>query len=425
MFRFLSVFIDCTTLGLNKINMVRALLLFLITIPNIAFAIKGFTAEYIFVGELHENAREQSYSDLKLSINDQNSTRGLSYNYDLQSDLVYDHRYNVDNIQWIGDLNSVYQFSNTFSWVLNAELSEIALPSTNQIDLINSQTHSSLKSGFQFEFDEQIRGSLVVGVYTDIHDYEESNLDGRDDTFIIDYSYPISQISEIGLRYSIVDVVYDDAFERLNDVRNDSIRLEYTTNFSSLGYSLFASQNQLDYTNRDLTEDISGYGVTLSYHFNSRSSVLVNVGKGVEHSFSVNTNLADPRNPLMTSGVVENLSFSIQYDYSTRFRSIRLRTYKNEMNDVDRPNQTENLDGFILNIDQIINEKVTGTLYHHQYINEVNNLDFESTVFRIDYIIQESREMKTSINIETEYGDDNGVSLDDNMLQLEVAVKLY
>lgn len=381
--------------------------------------------DYRFQAEAHDNQEDRVYSIIEFGLADNYASSRLIMDYDITSGLIYEHQEGVDNIQWNGTLASNYKFTPSLSWVLDIDVTEINLEDNTEIDLINSQTFTTTSTGLEYSVDRSIRGSLVIGVFTRLYTYEDSPLDGDENTFELIYTYPFNSTSSLITSASRIDQQYDEPSESINDAINDRLRIGYQKRFSRLSFDIFIDQNSIDYSNRHYQEDIEGYGLGIDYQVNSRSSLSLDLGKQIEQVFSVNENLIDPQNSLLTSGLVENQSASVQYDYRSNFNTFSMLVYQNDIKYVDETADDDLLKGSLINYLHNFNTKVSLGINYEQYENGNGSNDYELSTYSLIYQINKTHRTTSSISLIVEEGTENEINNDDNIIQFNFTGKIY
>ncbi len=400
------------------------LLLVLIFLPFSLYADPTLSLGYTLQVESHKNEDDQVYSDFEVQLVDDYASNRLSANYDLTYDYIYEHLGNDNNTQWDGFLTSSYNFTRSLSLNLDLGFTEISSPDSTEITELNSQTFSTLSSGLEYVLEASIRGSFNISIFTHIYKYDESILDGRENIFEMSYVYPLNPTTDITARYSLIDQKYDEDQQSLDDAIIDRLGIEYQKRYSQLIIDVFIEQNRIDYSRQIFADDIEGYGIDISYDLNSYTRLVLSTSNRVEQAFSTNGNNLDPQNPILESGLVENDTTSLQYEYQTDYNRLLLRIYQTEIRNVTQ-HESEKLEGAYFNFSREVNEKVTVALSHDKSENQQSGNQFELTAASINYLISETRKTSSAISLRLEEGEENDISRDDSIIQYVFTGQIY
>lgn len=379
---------------------------------------------YSLQAEAHDSEDDLIYSNLEINLSDDYNSSRLSANYDLTTDLFYEHLDNDDNIQWEGSLNTSYNFLKPLSLYVDLYLTEIGISGSNEIDQLNSQTFTTLITGIEYVLDTPIMGEFTVNLFSQVYVYEESPLDGKEDTIEFLYRYPLSSTSDLSTSYSRIDQQYDSEAESLNEAIIDRFRIEYEKRFSQLTLNILIDQNSIDYSNVQFEEDTDGYGLEISYRLNTRSTLLLSISSQVQQTFNINENLLLPQIPILEPGLVENDTITLQYDYQTAFNSLLLRYYQTDIRNLTELD-SEQLEGGLVEFSQVINEKLSANLGYEQLKNYQNNNQLDLITANLSYRIAESRRTFSSISFQVEEGEENNISRDDSIIEFIFTGRIY
>lgn len=387
------------------------------------YAAPNVSLGYSINAETHDAADEvdEILYGLSLGLSDNYSSSQFLASYDISSDFLYEQKREDDNIQLNGTISSEYKFTRSFSWLFDSNLSEINTLNNNQFNQLDTQTLVIATTGFRYLLDGQFKGDLSFEALTNIYSYEESPLDARENLFRVSYIRPLSPNSDLTTSYSVLEQTYDDASEVINDAENETLRIEYQTRLSRYTYDLFWENNKIEYVNQPLSDDIDGYGIGARYDINSRSSISVDYENIVQQAFNINTVLIDPQNPIITSGLVENKRYSIQYSHIRSIRSLSLAVYQNDIRNIASTlNSSERQKGVQFTYRQAITEKLSVDLAHTQLESEINTNDFELTSTSLNYLVSRSRYTNSVLSLIVEEGENNNIDDDDVIIQFSL-----
>lgn len=403
------------------------LCMLLLTAENL-YAAPNVSLGYSINAQAHdaEDEVDEVLYGLNLGLSDSYSSSQFLASYDVSSEFFYEQKREDDNIQLNGTISSEYKFTRSFSWLFDSNLSEINTLNNNEFNQLDTQTLAITTTGLRYILDGQFKGELSFEALTNIYSYEESPLDARENLFRVSYRRPLSPISDLTTSYSVLEQMYDDASEVINDAENETLRIEYQTRLSRYTYDLFWENNKIEYVNQPLNDDIEGYGIGARYDINSRSSISANYENDVQQAFSINTALIDPQNPIITSGLVENKRYSIQYSHFRNIRSLSLTVYQNDIRNIASTlNSSERQKGVQLTYRQTITEKLSVDLAHTQLESEINTNDFDLTSASLNYLVNRSRYTNGVLSIIIEEGENNNIDDDDVIIQFNLTGVLF
>lgn len=398
--------------------------------PFFALTIEAGTLlnlDYSLEFEQHNNNEDDSlWSDLSFKLKDDYNSNSFNAVMDLTADLVYEHKRNVNNDLWRGVLLSNYKFNNAFSWLLNVELTELNTGSLGEFDDLNSQTVTNLSTGLEFKIINGIRGEFTSTLLATAYSYEDSPLDANESSFGVSYVYPFNISSNLTATILFVEQKYVDPDESINDVDNKQFRLEYDKQFSRVTFGLFVEKNEIEYLNQQLNNSLDAYGFSINYPINSRSILSFEVGNEIQQTYSINANLIDPQNPILTSGLVENERYSIQYHYTTNFNDLVLQAYQNDIQNISLIGSNLGLqEGFLLNYSHNINDKLFMEISYDQIKNEISDSESKLSTALLNYQINQSRQISTAISVIVEDGETDGVNANDAIVKFIFKANIF
>jgi len=379
--------------------------------------------DYALRMEQHTEQDDRLLSDFAVTLDDQYVSSRFNIETDLTTNFVYEHRDDEDNILLDGDILSSYLFNNSFSWVLETQFLEINEVAGEDIDELNSQTVSVISTGLVFDYTRGLRGGVITRLLTKKVDYEESPLDADEQALEIAYFYPLNSSSSITASYIIERQEYDDSNESINDVDTDLIRIDYQKQFSFVTTAIYLELNDIEYLNQDTDEEVEAYGVNFNYQINSRSAVTLEYAHDLLQTFALNTTLVDPQNPVLTSGLVENDRYTIQYSFLTNQDDFRIELYQNDLDDVsDTGTSSGKQEGLIIEYTRYLTEKLDVGFSYEELQNEVDDTDTSFSTLSVNYQITESASYATSTSLNVEDWDEDSAQEDDVELVLELRV---
>ena len=379
--------------------------------------------EYALTMEQHTEQEDRLLSDLMVVLDDQYVSSQFKIEADLTSNFVYEHRGEEDNVLLDGEILSSYLFNKSFSWVLESQFLEINEVAGEDIDELNSQTVSVISTGLVFDYTRGLRGGVITRLLAKKVNYEESPLDADERSLEIAYFYPLNSSSSITTSYIIERQEYDDKNESINDVDTDLIRIDYSKRFSFVTTELYLEYNDIEYLNQDTDEEVDAYGINFSYQINSRSSVALEYAHDLLQTFSLNSTLVDPQNPVLTSGLVENDRYTVRYSFLTNRSDFRLELYQNDLEDVsDIGTSTGKQEGVIIEHTQYLTEKLDVGFSYEELQNEIDDTDTSFSTLSLNYQITESASYSTSTSLNVEDWDEDSGQEDDVELVLELRV---
>jgi len=381
--------------------------------------------DYALRMEQHTERDDRLLSDFIVTLDDQYVSSQFNVEADLTTNFVYEHRDEEDSTLLEGEVASEYLFNESFSWILESQFTEINEVSGQDLDELNSQTVSVVSTGLVFDYTRGLRGGIITRLLTKKVMYEESPLDADEQTFEISYFYPFNSSSSLTTSYIIERQEYDDTDESINDVETDLIRIDYRKQFSFVITELYFELNDIEYLNQDTDEEVEAYGISFSYQINSRSLVAIEYSHDLLQTFSLNTTLVDPQNPVLTSGLVENDRYAVHYNFLTNRVDFRFELYRNELDDVsDSGTSTGNQEGLIIEYTQYLTEKLDFGFSYEELENEIDGADTNFATVSLRYQISESANYSTFTSLNVEDWDEDSDQEDDVELLFEVRVSI-
>jgi len=382
--------------------------------------------DYSLKMEQHTDIDDRMLSDFIVTLDDSYLSNQFSIEADLVSDFIYEHRSEEDSVLVRGDISANYRFNQTFSWILESQFSEINKVIEDDFDELNSQTVVNTATGLVFDRSRGLRGGVIARLLATKYSYDHSPLDADEQSLELAYLYPFNSSSNLRTSFSFVKQEYDDADESLNDVETDSFGVSYLKQFSFVTTEVFFEQSDIEYLNQEQNEEVEIYGISISYRINSRSLIALEFAHDLQQTFDLNSTLADPQNPVLTSGLVENDRYTIHYSHVTNQSNFRLELYQNDLEDVsDSGNVSGQQDGFIVEHIQHLNEKLDIELLYEDVKNEVSVADIESTTISLRYLISESARYTTSTRLNVEERNEESGQEDDVGLIFEVRASIF
>ena len=392
--------------------------------PNLQAAV-NLDLDYAIRAEQHTERDDRLLSDFIVTLDDQYVSSQFNIEADLTSNFVYEHRDEEDSVLIDGEILSSYLFNESFSWILDSQFLEINEVAGEDIDELNSQTISVVSTGLIFDYTRGLRGGVITRLLAKRVNYEESPLDADEKALEIAYFYPLNSSSSITTSYIIERQEYDDEVESINDVDTDIIRIDYNKRFSFVTTGIYLELNDIEYLNQDVDEEVEAYGISFNYQINSRSSVLLEYAHDLLQTFSLNTTLVDPQNPVLTSGLVENDRYTLQYSFLTNQIDFRMELYQNDLDDVsDTGSSSGKQEGIIVEHTQYLTEKLDFGISYEALKNEVNDTDTSLTALSLRYQISESTNYSTFTSLNVEDRDDDSEQEDDVELLFEFRVSI-
>ncbi len=382
--------------------------------------------DYSLALESHTQEKDRILSIFSIGLNNQHRSQKLSTDINLINDQVYDHKSNEDSSLWNGYFDANYNFTNSISWLMNFNASEINLDTSNEQDEFNSQTISTTETGLQYYLGPVIRGDFTVKMLTKIYSYEETPLDALENSFQVSYEYPLDQNSSLSSRYTITDLEYDSSVESINDTDMNIMRITYSKQFSRVLFDLYLENNKIDFVNQDSTSDTEAYGVNVSYQINSRSNLYAALGSNVEHSTSLNTNIIDPQNPLLISGLVTNKQYTLQYDLNEQFYSILIRLYQYDINSISDSQELQGIqEGILVDVNRQINDRSNFNLIMNKTEDEISLNNIESIRGSFNYRLSENSRYRSRMSLSAEDRVENNIREDDVELLFEMTFRVF
>lgn len=386
------------------------------------------TLDYSFDAEIHKERDNEIFSEFSSNILGGQATSQFKLDYDIGVDYVYEHEQRIDNVLLRGDISSSYKLTPYLSWFLDIGLVELATAGNNEFDRIDTQSLIDASTGFRYSIDNLVMGQLSFTAQRNQFYYEETPLDAVEDSLEIRYVRPITRSSDLTISYSLLEQRYDEESQAISNVDNTRVRLGYRKSTPIYEFNLYLENNRIKFINQSPSneQDVGGYGLNYTYLINSGSSLLFTYANLIQQVFQVNTDLIDTQNPLLSSGLVENNSVSLQYNLDKNDNTLSVRIYKNDLKDISQVSSSSGKqEGLIFDYTRTFNRKWSSGFRHNQLENQISDNDFQLTTVTASYQIHKSALFSSVVRFSAQEGKDNNQDIDDLILSFEITASIY
>lgn len=375
--------------------------------------------------EEHSDQEDRIISDFGLHYVDEYQSRRLNFQADVSANNIFEHESNDSATLWEGSFKADLVLIDSLFFVLDSEITEINQTATEDLDVLNTQTVFITKTGFQVTKGNLIRGDLSVGLFRKFYEYEKSPLDAYEDLLEIGYAYPLDSNSSMSAKYSLENQRYDVDYQSYNNADNKRLRLSYTKQFSRMLLDIYIENNSIEYRNLEESYSADAYGFRINYQVNSISNLTLYIGKDVQQSYSLNTNLIDPQNPVLASGLVVNTNQSLTYQRNTSGYSLIVQINRNDITDVSNSGDLDGVqNGLQVDFVQHLNKNFD--LGINKYKSRDENTGGETDISRLSlaYTISRTNSLHSLVRLIFEEGEENEINQDDNALMFTTTAYL-
>ncbi len=375
---------------------------------------------YTLIVESHSEEPDREISGLNLDIKSDYYSENFTMLLDIENDAWVEHGGGDDNVSHVGFLQSRYQFIPSTSWVFNMQALEINSESDQNLDLdiLATETVVSVTTGAAYRYSTGMRGAIVAELLTSNYYYDDSPLDAIQDTFSIAYEYPIRELLSLNTSLRIERQRYRESVESVNDAQTNSIRIELVKQVGGSEYQVFLEPADVEFLNQDQEEQIESYGVLATYEINSRSNLIFEYSNTLEQVFSYNQTLVSPVIPVLTSGLLEIESVSLQYRYQVDRQRMSIELFENDIRNVSDFGVTSGKQkGVEVSYSRHLNDKTRLDVTLEAFNEEIVDSDSKTFVLGVNYQLYETRRINSVVNFIIEEREENNENDDDILLE--------
>ena len=409
---------------IGRLSIGRIISIVLIVLPFTTFSSTELDISYQFSSEIHSELDEEINSSFIATISDEYKASNAFFDFDITSQLIFDHVDKENNRQISGDFFAFHNLMTPSArWELEGTMQVIPEEQGAGIDELNSQNSTFVETGPLIVLHPSQRGNFELDAKLGKTHYSDNGLDTRSGTVSFSYIYPVSSVRAFSLNLNKVYTDYDDTDFSQFDSNIDSFLVGWSNTYSRSIINLEIGSSVVDSGGNESRVPI----LDLSYEYrqNTFSSVFIEILNTVQDISVFNQNLFNPEDVLLQAGVVESQRVEASYNFTQQSHNFSLALYREIL---ERPQNTSlgknKIDGLNISYLMELYDNRSLNILLTSSINELGSQQSKTVDATLTYSLLHSRRLISNFSLATEYEKNNLTEIRDNIIRYAISYQL-